>query len=176
MFSVLRFWISGAPRTQATRRHRRVVARYDAAQTSDNNRRHWAMADGLSARATNSPEVRWTLRSRSRYEVANNSYAKGVILALANDVIGTGTRLQMGGLGAEDCRLIEREFGTWARAVGIAEKRRTMRMARAQDGETFAILVAYCAEIHLGDSRWFPAQLAPRHLIPNPRIHHIDAT
>ena len=41
------------------------------------------------------PEVRRTLRNRARYEVANNSYARGIVLTLANDVIGTGPRLQM---------------------------------------------------------------------------------
>jgi len=32
---------------------------------------------------------------RARYEVANNAYARGIVLTLANDVIGTGPRLQM---------------------------------------------------------------------------------
>ncbi len=54
-------------------------ARYDAATTTDENRRHWANADGLSANAANSADVRRTLRNRSRYEVANNSYAKGIV-------------------------------------------------------------------------------------------------
>ena len=31
-----------------------------------------------------------TLRNRARYEVANNSYARGIVLTLANDVVGTG--------------------------------------------------------------------------------------
>lgn len=70
-------------------------ARYDAAVTTHENRRHWASADGLSADAANSPEVRRTLRNRARYEVANNSYARGIVLTLANDLIGTGPRLQM---------------------------------------------------------------------------------
>jgi len=44
--------------------------------------------------------VRRVLRNRARppnYEVANNSYAKGMggVLTLANDTIGTGPRLQM---------------------------------------------------------------------------------
>ena len=70
-------------------------ARYDAAQTTDANRRHWAGADGLSADAANTAEVRRILRNRARYEVANNAYARGIVLTLANDVIGTGPRLQM---------------------------------------------------------------------------------
>ncbi len=117
-------------------------ARYDAAATTDDNRRHWANADGLSANAANSAEVRRILRNRARYEVANNSYARGIVLTLANDVVGTGPRLQLLTADAEANRLIEREFVVWAKAVNLAEKLRTMRMARAQDGEAFAILTS----------------------------------
>jgi lambda family phage portal protein len=119
---------------------RPLKARYDAAATTDDNRRHWANADGLSANAANNPEVRRILRNRARYEVANNSYAKGIVLTLANDVIGTGPRLQMLTDDAEANRRIEQAFATWSKAVSLAEKLRTMRMARAQDGEAFAIL------------------------------------
>ena len=35
-----------------------VFARFDLAQTTAHNRRHWAFADGLSARAAMSPSVR----------------------------------------------------------------------------------------------------------------------
>jgi len=117
-----------------------VRARYDAAATNPDNRRHWANADGLSANAANSAEVRRILRNRARYEVANNSYARGIVLTLANDVVGTGPRLQLLTTDAEANRLIEPEFAAWAKAVNLAEKLRTMRMARAQDGEAFAIL------------------------------------
>lgn len=40
----------------------------------------------------------------------------------------------------EENERIEKEFGLWALASGLAEKLRTMRMARAQDGEAFAII------------------------------------
>jgi len=119
---------------------RMLRARYDAAVTNDDNRRHWANADGLSANAANSADVRRILRNRSRYEVANNSYARGIVLTLANDTIGTGPRLQMLTEDAEANRRIEQEFARWSKAVGLAEKLRTMRIARAQDGESFAIL------------------------------------
>ena len=58
-------------------------ARYDAATTNSDNYRHWANADGLSADSAASPEVRRILRNRSRYEVANNSYARGIVDLLA---------------------------------------------------------------------------------------------
>ena len=116
--------------------------RYDAAATTNDNRRHWANADGLSADAAASPEVRRVLRNRARYEVANNSYARGIILTLANDVIGTGPRLQMLTDDPEINRQVEQKFARWAKAVGLAEKLRTMRMARTEDGEAFAILAS----------------------------------
>ncbi|MBX3435771.1 MAG: phage portal protein [Pirellulales bacterium] len=119
-----------------------VRARYDAAATTGDNRRHWASADGLSANAANSAAVRRILRNRSRYEVANNSYARGIVLTLANDVVGTGPRLQLLTEDAEANRVIERAFAAWAKSIGLAEKLRTMRMARAQDGEAFALFTS----------------------------------
>jgi len=114
---------------------------FDSAVTTDHNRRHWANADGLSADAAASPEVRRTLRNRARYEVANNAYARGIVLTLANDVIGTGPRLQLLSDDPATNQRIEREFAAWARAVRLPEKLRTARMARAQDGEAFLVLM-----------------------------------
>jgi lambda family phage portal protein len=119
---------------------RQVRAKYDAAQTNEENRRHWANADGLSADAAASADVRRVLRNRARYEVANNSYARGIVLTLANDTIGTGPRLQMLSADRDANNLIEREFMRWARAVNLAGVLRTMRMARAESGEVFSIL------------------------------------
>jgi len=117
-----------------------VRARYDAAQTTPDNARHWAAADALSANTANSPAVRHTLRVRSRYEVANNSYAKGIVLTLANDTVGIGPRLQVRGEDATVNRVMEREWAAWAEAVHLADLLRTMRMAKATDGEAFAML------------------------------------
>ena len=118
-----------------------IRGRYDAAATTPDNRRHWANADGLSASAANSADVRRTLRNRSRYEVANNSYARGIVLTLANDVIGTGPRLQLLTGDGDANRRIEREFQRWAQAVDLAGKLRTLRMAQTTDGEAFAVLI-----------------------------------
>jgi capsid protein len=119
----------------------RLLARYDAAVTTVDNARHWAAADGLSANSANSAEVRRTLRNRSRYEVANNSYARGIVLTLAHDVVGTGPRLQLLTADAGANHRIEQAFMLWSRAIRLPEKLRTMRMARAVDGEAFAILI-----------------------------------
>lgn len=115
-------------------------ARFDAAQTNKDNVRHWSAADYFSADQEARPEVRRILRMRSRYEVANNSYAKGLVQMLANDTIGTGPRLQ---LLTEDEAFndeAESQFAKWADAIGLAWKLRCMRMARCQDGESFAVL------------------------------------
>lgn len=120
----------------------RLRAKYDAANTTLDNYKHWSRADGLSAATANSPDVRRTLRNRSRYEVANNSYARGITLTLANDVVGTGPRLQMltGDDGAN--HFVEAEFLAWCDAIGLAEKLRTMRLARVADGEAFGLLTS----------------------------------
>jgi len=117
-----------------------VRAKYDAAQTSHENRRHWERADNLSPNAAMNPEVRRILRNRARYEIGNNGYAKGLVKTLANHVVGTGPRLQMLGENADFNRIIERKFARWAKAVGLAQKLRTMRMAVCESGECFCLL------------------------------------
>ncbi|MGH2272677.1 phage portal protein [Anaerohalosphaeraceae bacterium U12dextr] len=116
-----------------------IRARFDAAQNSTDNAKHWAMADPFSPDLAASPQVRATLRNRARYEVANNSYAKGMVLTLANDCVGTGPRLQM--LLPDDAanKVIEQMFKDWADEISLAAKLRTARMARVVDGETFCI-------------------------------------
>src|SRR5690606_18712612 len=92
----------------------RLIARYDAAQTAAENARHWAMADSLSADSAASADVRRKLRDRARYEVANNSYAKGIVLTLANDTIGTGPRLQLLSPDSKTNNRVEDVFTQWA--------------------------------------------------------------
>ena len=118
-----------------------VRGRYDAAVTTETNFRHWVNADGLCINAAAAPGTRRILRNRSRYEVFNNSYARGIVSTLANDVVGTGPRLQMLTGNAEANGQIEQAFSRWAAAVRLAEKLRTMRLAQAQDGEGFGLLV-----------------------------------
>lgn len=117
-----------------------VRARYDAARTTPDNRRHWEAADGLSAAAANNAEVRRTLRNRSRYEVANNSYAGGTVETLADDSVGTGPRLQLLTEDAAANRFIEREFAVWCDASGFGETLHVLRQARTVDGEAFGLL------------------------------------
>lgn len=120
-----------------------IQGKYDAAQTTSENRKHWANADGLSAIAANDLNTRKVLRNRTRYEVANNAHAKNILISLANYTVGTGPRLQMVTGDKEVDTAIEREFSRWALTVGLAAKLRTMRMAKCEDGESFAQLISF---------------------------------
>ena len=115
--------------------------KYDAAQTTPENARHWAMADGLSADGSMTPEIRRTLRNRARLEVANNAYARGMVLTLADVCIGTGPRLQMLSDDEDFNSIVEEEFVAWAEAVRLAEKLKTLRMSKIADGEAFAAIL-----------------------------------
>jgi lambda family phage portal protein len=129
-----------APRRVVRRAVRVIRAGYDAARTTDDNRRHWANVDNLSANAALSPMVRETLRTRARYEVANNCYAAGLVRTVANDLIGTGPTLQIIAPEGHDANPIERSWATWASKVKLARKLRCMRQCLSRDGEAFAVL------------------------------------
>lgn len=115
----------------------RLRAKWDAAATTVDNVNHWANADALSAAAAGAPEIRAKLRQRARYEIGNNCYAGGIVLTLAHDLIGTGPRLQVRSKSKAVNQFVEREFKKWARAIRLPQKLRTMRVAKAGDGETF---------------------------------------
>lgn len=118
---------------------RQSKSRYDAAQTNAGNRKHWELADSYSAAAANSLAVRKTLRERSRYEVANNGYARGIVNTKTNHVIGTGPRLQVETGDPELDEQIEASFCAWADEINLGAKLRTMQAAKIQDGEAFAV-------------------------------------
>lgn len=119
---------------------RKIVAtRYDVINNTDLVN-YWRFVDCRSVDASLDQDTRRRLRERARYEVANNSYAMGVSLAIANAVVGSGARLQAY---VDDKNLekrIEWDFADWADEIKLAEKLRAMRFARFQDGESFAVL------------------------------------
>lgn len=130
---------------------RRVVrARYDAAQTTEDNRRHWAMADGLSSISANSAPVRKLLRERSRYEVANNCYARGILNTVAAYTVGSGPTLQLTYQGPETnperlkelraaAQSVERQWAIWATQRRLTQKLTSAVLAWYQDGEAFGV-------------------------------------
>jgi lambda family phage portal protein len=116
-----------------------IRARYDAAESGD-DRRHWAAADAFSQDAALAPTIRRTIRNRARYERQNNSYLSGIAETVANDLIGTGPRLQLSTGSADADREIERGFFDWSWRVHLASKLRTMRQSKMIDGEAFAVM------------------------------------
>lgn len=134
-------WFKSKPKKVSARaqvlakRPRSIHARLDSAQTTADNQEHWKWTDSLSADAAYSPGTRQIIRERARYEIANNSYARGVITTLANDCVGTGPRLQML---SEDETLndfVESEFSAWLDEICGGEKIRQLKMAKDGDGE-----------------------------------------
>ena len=131
-------------------RERDIQARYDAAQTTDHNRNHWAMADAPSAVSANSAGVRDSLRKRSRYEIANNSYARGILNTIAAYTVGTGPTLQLTYRGqaeqtevlAAAARHVERLWQNWSYTRSIAQKLHTMQLALDGDGEAFGMVTS----------------------------------
>lgn len=63
---------------------------YDAT-TNEDLKEYWRWTDNKSVDASLDPATREKLRKRARYEVANNSYALGCALAIADAVIGFGS-------------------------------------------------------------------------------------
>lgn len=116
-----------------------VRGKYDSAQTTSDNVRHWAQADALSADAANSPGVRKKLRERARYEITNNGWARSMVDTLAHETIGTGPRMQvLTGSPAAD-EWIEQRWTAWKQQIRLARKLRTMRKAKCGDGEGIAM-------------------------------------
>jgi capsid protein len=163
---------SGPSRPRSGRSPRRPLARYDAAQTTAENRRHWANADALSADADASFGTRQILRQRSRYEVANNPWYQGILQTLSHDLIGVGPRLQMLTGSRDVDAAIEREFGKWCRAVRLASKLRLMRVSRAQDGEAFALLRTNPG---VGHAVWLDLAVIEADRVQTPDLRMLDA-
>ena len=82
-------------------RRRQIQATYDAARDSDEFKNYWANADSLDADSANSRSVRAKLVQRSRYEVANNGFADGMVQTHANYLVGVGPQLRLQTASAE---------------------------------------------------------------------------
>lgn len=145
---------SGSVRALAMQLARRLSARYDAAQTTAENTRHWLAADDLSADASASPEIRRVLRRRARYELANGSYAMGMNKQKANDLVGTGPRLQMLTADEPTNEKLEAEWRRWSDATKFARTLRTACRAKVRCGEAVGLIqdnpkLPTLAKVHL---------------------------
>jgi capsid protein len=129
------------PERQQSQPERPLLAKFDLAQTTANNRRHWAMADGLSARAAISPVVRRVIRIRSRYEAENNSWYSGILRTVVNHIVGRGPRLQVLTPDQAANRRIEDAYQRWSAKIGYSEKLRTAVESYWKDGESLLMRV-----------------------------------
>ena len=114
-----------------------VNAKFDLAQTTSDNRKHWASADGLSARAAISPAVRRVVRIRSRYEAENNSWYAGILRTAVNHIVANGPRLQLLTPDPVANARIEKAWRQWAAKIDLADTLRTVVEAYWRDGESF---------------------------------------
>jgi capsid protein len=137
-------------RAEASSARRKVRARYDAAQSTTGNAKHWGGADALGPIASNWSGTRWVLRNRARYEQENNSYCSGMVETLANDTVGTGPRPQVRSADPAFDAAVERRFKEWAggvipgqdettQGIGLAAKLRLARQTRTVSGEVFLV-------------------------------------
>lgn len=125
----------------AGRSSRNIEALYDAALTKNTLQQRWSLADGLSADAANSHEVRTILRNRSRLECANNPHACGIVRTLGTDTVGNGPRVRCLLPNLPDVnKQIAKDFHEWCKQIRFASRLRVMRQSRAKDGEVFAKL------------------------------------
>ena len=117
-----------------------IIARYDAAQSTDTHTNHWAAVDALDADSANSKGVRKTLVERSRYETGSNAYVDAIIQLHADYVVGTGPKLRMKTKSKTFNRMVEKEFSEWVKATHFRRKLWTMCHAKCGDGEGMGIM------------------------------------
>lgn len=163
----------------------RIAARYDAAQTTDQNRNHWAAADALGPDASLNPTVRRITRQRARYEAGNNGYVKRSLRVKRNDLVGTGPRLQLTlpetwtdpDFGTRmttpegAARAVERAYRKWAKAAGVARELRVMVESGNRDGECFGLFVTNPA---IDDGVKLGLRLLEADQCSTPDLNHAD--
>jgi lambda family phage portal protein len=116
----------------------KVRASYDVARTTTDNANLWSNTDSLSAAQANSPSVRKIIRERARYEVANNSYADGIIDTITSELLGSWITIKLGM--SDIAKQAEKDFQTWALESKFWHKLHQMIRSKKVDGETFALL------------------------------------
>lgn len=117
-----------------------MTARYDAAQTTRENQRHWMMSDGLSADQANSPGVREVLRNRSRYECANSTFLKHMVRVNSFYMVGRCPQLEITNtptVSEPVAQRIESGWNDWAKREKLGRQLRIMVQAADRDGESF---------------------------------------
>lgn len=118
----------------------RQRANYDGAGNGDEYKNVWANADRYDADSANSRDVRHTLISRSRYEIANNGFSDGIAQTYATDLVGVGPSLRMQTGSTALNQMIERTWSQWAAAINLRGKLWTSAHAKHSDGEGLGVI------------------------------------
>lgn len=85
---------------------------FDAANDDRHTAKHFLYADNRDADSLIAESLA-KLRNRVRYEVRNNSYARGIVNTKADDLVGTGPRLQFSAGSDQFNRAVEKRFAAW---------------------------------------------------------------
>ncbi|MGC1274765.1 MAG: phage portal protein [Planctomycetaceae bacterium] len=119
---------------------RRIQAAYDAALPRDDL---WQLADYKDADAALRPDVRLKIRSRARYEYANNSIVARVVDVWVGDVVGAcGPKLQVHSGNSQVDQFVEQSWARWWRRSNQAATLRAACKADAVDGEAVGVLIS----------------------------------
>lgn len=132
---------------------------YDAAAITRHTEQHFLLADGRDADSLIRADLA-TLRNRARYEIRNNSYAKGITETKANDLVGTGPRLQVITDNKDFNRVVEDLFADWCLRCD-AENRMTFNeilrligsLQQDDSGEAFVVLENAKQQMHWSQIR-----------------------
>lgn len=132
------------------RKKRSVRARHEAALTNKANANHYQYADFMSARAAYHPQMRRTLRARSRYEEENNSVYSGVLDTVQNHIVGSGPSLQVHAENKQAARALESLWDQFAEAIGLSNLLAVMVRSDYRDGEVVGL------RLDSGPLSWLP--------------------
>lgn len=125
---------------------RRALRSYDAAAVNRHLSEHFVTADSRDADSL-IRESLVALRNRARYEVRNNCYAAGVVDTKANDIIGSGPRLQLQTENNEFNKRVEDLFSEWTEHCDLSGKQSFADILKQvgseqqdESGESFTLL------------------------------------
>ena len=127
---------------------------YDAIETNRTYGEHWRGADMLSPDKLNNALTRSILRAQARYEYNNNPWLFGLVNQVADDIVGTGARLQIEKESTVNTAEIERAFQRWAAEVHLTDILKNVKRAVARDGEAFVMLTT--RNVNKSDIKLFP--------------------
>lgn len=119
---------------------------FDAADVNRTNTKHFSFSSSSDI-DTLGRQDRTTIWQRATYEIANNSYFRGILNTFANDLVGSGPRLQLDSGNTDFDTEAENKFTEWANRcdfMGRMSFAEILRLAvgigQCERGESFTVL------------------------------------